>query len=111
MPIIKPGVKFGNTDGSRHWWKKDIYEQVVKPTRKNLVPYDVIQRNLVLCRGDIEKAQKFVNKNRTPANLEILIDLHNRLCDLEEVVVGLCAVVSHELGYDPNREDEDNDSD
>lgn len=111
MPIIKPGVKFGNTEDGHHSWKKDIYEQMVKPTRKNLVPYDVIQRILIQCRGDVEKAQKFVSKNRTPANLEILIDFHNRLCDLEEVVVDLCAVVSHELGYDPNREDEDNDSD
>lgn len=107
MPIIKPGVKFGNTEDGRHSWKKDIYEQVVKPTRKNLVPYDVIQRNLILCRGNIEKARRCVSNRRTPANLEILIDMHNRLCDLEEVVTNLCAVVSHELGYDPNRKDED----
>lgn len=107
MPIIKPGVKFGNTEDGRYLWKKDIYEQVVKPTRKNLVPYDVIQRNLVLCRGNIEKARRCVSNRQTPANLEILIDMHNRLCDLEEVVVNLCTVVSHELGYDPNRKDED----
>ena len=109
--IIKPGKRFGGNDtlaengGS---WKRDVYDKVVKKTRRNLVPYNDINRVLMFARGDIEKAQNLIDKKQIPSNPDVMLDFYNRLCDLEEVVVKLCAVASNQLGYDANCRSEEN---
>lgn len=104
--IIKPGKKFG--DPNTNSWHKDVFNNVVKGTRKNLVPYSDLQRVLMVAHGDVDAAKILIDKKFIPSNPEVMLDFYNRLCDLEEVVVGLCAVVSNQLGYDANCRSEEN---
>lgn len=109
--IIKPGKKFGNNDKiieNGASWQREVYDKVVKKTRRNLVPYNDIQRVLMFTRGDIEQAQELIEKKKIPSNPDVMLDFYNRLCDLEEVVVKLCAVASNQLGYDANCRSEEN---
>lgn len=84
MLINKPGKKFANIDDKN--WHQDVYDQVVKKTRKNLVPYNDIQRVLMYCRGDIEEASKLIQQKKIPSNPDVMLDFYNRLCDLEAIV-------------------------
>ena len=92
MICIKPGTKFVSYSESRNGkkWKEDIYESIVHGTRKNLIPYNDLQRILVMSRGDGEvAAKKWIDKKMLPSNTDVLVDIHNRLCDLEAAVVEL----------------------
>lgn len=83
MLINKPGKKFAY---SATGWDRDIYDKVVKKTRKNLVPYSDIQRTLMYCRGNIDEAAKMIQQKKIPSNPDVMLDFYNRLCDLEEAV-------------------------
>lgn len=97
MKYIKPGVKFVSysESGNGTKWKEDIYNRIIKGTRKNLIPYNDLQRILVMSRGDGDEAgSKWIAKKMLPSNTDVLVDIHNRLCDLEEAIVELQMMVS-----------------
>lgn len=101
MRKINPGKKFMSVTDNN--WKQEVYDKVVHKTRRNLVPYNDIQRVLMYCRGDMDKASEFISKKQIPSNPDVMMDFYNRLCDLETVVEGCCAVLAQKTGYDPNQ--------
>lgn len=99
--IIKPGKKFLNEYSSQ--WKDEVYNRIVKKTRRNLVAYSDIQRVLMYCRGDVEKAAELIDQKKIPSNPEVMMSFHERLCDIENVLTGCCTVLAQTTGYDPNQ--------
>lgn len=83
MLIDKPGKKFAS---SATHWDRDTFYRVVKKSRKDLVPYNDIQRVLMYCRGDIDEAAKMIQQKKIPSNPDVMLDFYNRLCDLEEAI-------------------------
>ena len=101
--MIVPGEKFMDGNFGISEFKKVVYDSVVHKTRKNLVPYNDIQRVMMVARGDIAKAAEMIDARKIPSNPEVMIDLYNRICDLEELMVKCCEVLEAETGTNPNR--------
>ena len=100
--MIVPGEKFMDGTFGVSEFKQSVYDRVVHKTRKNLVPYNDIQRVMMVARGDVVKASDMINARKIPSNPEVMIDLYNRLCDLEELIVKCCEVLEAETGTNPN---------